>query len=127
MIHQIEKEETFDLIYQKIYNSHTHQESLIPDLKYQMRVIPDVCDCCQRFLMCMTLTPLHTHTPPYTHTHTQKLSDDLWNEKEETFDISKIPDVYDCCKYDAIHTQVLGVYVCVHVYVCVCVCVCVCV
>ena len=39
------------------------------------------------------------------HSRWKKLYDDLWDEKNETFDISKIPDVYDCCKYDAIHTQ----------------------
>ena len=32
------------------------------------------------------------------HTRWQKLYHDLWDSKEEGFDISKIPDVYDCCK-----------------------------
>ena len=32
------------------------------------------------------------------HTRWQKLYHDLWDSKEEVFDISKIPDVYDCCK-----------------------------
>ena len=35
----------------------------------------------------------------------EKLFNDLWDEKTEKFDISKIPDIYDCCKYDAIHNQ----------------------
>ena len=35
----------------------------------------------------------------------EKLFNDLWDAKEERFDMSKIPDVYDCCKYDAIHSQ----------------------
>jgi len=35
----------------------------------------------------------------------QKLDKDLFNRKKNKFDISKIPDVYDCVKYDAIHNQ----------------------
>ena len=34
-----------------------------------------------------------------------KLFKDLYSAKKGTFDISKIPDVYDCAKYDAIHNQ----------------------
>lgn len=30
---------------------------------------------------------------------------DIWTAKKGTYDISKIPDVYDCAKYDAIHNQ----------------------
>jgi inositol hexakisphosphate/diphosphoinositol-pentakisphosphate kinase len=33
----------------------------------------------------------------------QKLEKDFYNEKADTFDISKIPDIYDCIKYDLVH------------------------
>lgn len=43
------------------------------------------------------------------HSRWEKLYNDLWDDKKKAFDMSKIPDVYDCCKYDAIHTQrILG-------------------
>ena len=43
------------------------------------------------------------------HSRWEKLYNDLWDDKKKVFDMSKIPDVYDCCKYDAIHTQsILG-------------------
>lgn len=37
------------------------------------------------------------------HQRWKKLHEDIYNKKSESFDISKIPDVYDCTKYDAIH------------------------
>lgn len=33
----------------------------------------------------------------------RKLSKAFYNEKKNTFDISKVPDIYDSAKYDAIH------------------------
>ena len=39
------------------------------------------------------------------HARWMKLYKDLFSAKKGTFDISKIPDVYDCAKYDAIHNQ----------------------
>ena len=30
------------------------------------------------------------------------------NEKKQQFDISKVPDIYDSAKYDAIHNSELG-------------------
>eukprot|EP00802_Teleaulax_amphioxeia_P000868 Tamp_00869.p1 GENE.Tamp_00869~~Tamp_00869.p1 ORF type:complete len:472 (+),score=150.05 Tamp_00869:2456-3871(+) len=39
------------------------------------------------------------------HSRWEKLYTDLWSAKTEAFDMSKIPDIYDCCKYDAIHSQ----------------------
>jgi hypothetical protein len=38
----------------------------------------------------------------------RKLERTLYSKKENTFDISKIPDVYDSIKYDCIHNKHLG-------------------
>mmetsp|Transcript_25598 Transcript_25598/g.75672 ORF Transcript_25598/g.75672 Transcript_25598/m.75672 type:complete len:1449 (-) Transcript_25598:644-4990(-) len=35
----------------------------------------------------------------------KKLSKSFYDEKKERFDISKVPDIYDCAKYDAIHNR----------------------
>jgi inositol hexakisphosphate/diphosphoinositol-pentakisphosphate kinase len=35
----------------------------------------------------------------------QKLEKDFYNDKADTFDISKIPDIYDCIKYDLVHNS----------------------
>ena len=32
----------------------------------------------------------------------------FYNEKKQQFDISKVPDIYDSAKYDAIHNSELG-------------------
>ena len=37
------------------------------------------------------------------HTRWKKLEEDLFHGRKETFDISKVPDVYDAAKYDSIH------------------------
>ena len=37
------------------------------------------------------------------HTRWKKLEEDLFHGRKETFDISKVPDVYDAEKYDSIH------------------------
>jgi len=34
-----------------------------------------------------------------------KLVDSLYNPKTDEFDLSKIPDVYDCIKYDVLHNE----------------------
>jgi hypothetical protein len=33
----------------------------------------------------------------------RKLHKDFYNAKKDRFDLSKIPDIYDCIKYDALH------------------------
>ncbi|EFN57696.1 hypothetical protein CHLNCDRAFT_57228 [Chlorella variabilis] len=38
----------------------------------------------------------------------RKLAKAFYNEKKNQFDISKVPDIYDAAKYDAIHNQNLG-------------------
>lgn len=38
----------------------------------------------------------------------QKLLKSFFKEKKGTFDISKLPDIYDSAKYDAIHNDHLG-------------------
>jgi hypothetical protein len=38
----------------------------------------------------------------------RKLLKSFWSDKKSTFDISKIPDIYDSAKYDAIHNEHLG-------------------
>lgn len=38
----------------------------------------------------------------------RKLERALYSKKDDTFDISKIPDVYDSIKYDCIHNKHLG-------------------
>jgi hypothetical protein len=38
----------------------------------------------------------------------RKLLKSFWSDKKATFDISKIPDIYDSAKYDAIHNGHLG-------------------
>lgn len=35
----------------------------------------------------------------------RKLLKAFYNEKKNTFDISKVPDIYDSAKYDAIHNS----------------------
>lgn len=37
-----------------------------------------------------------------------KLLKSFYNEKKDRFDISKVPDIYDSAKYDAIHNAHLG-------------------
>ena len=38
----------------------------------------------------------------------KKLEQDLYHSRKERFDISKVPDVYDAAKYDAIHNEHLA-------------------
>ena len=38
----------------------------------------------------------------------RKLLKAFHNEKKQQFDISKVPDIYDSAKYDAIHNSELG-------------------
>ena len=38
----------------------------------------------------------------------RKLLKAFYNEKKNVFDISKVPDIYDSAKYDAIHNDHLG-------------------
>lgn len=38
----------------------------------------------------------------------RKLSRDFYKPKKDTFDLSKVPDVYDCIKYDTVHNAGLG-------------------
>jgi hypothetical protein len=40
--------------------------------------------------------------------HRRKLLKAFYNEKKQQFDISKVPDIYDSAKYDAIHNSELG-------------------
>jgi inositol hexakisphosphate/diphosphoinositol-pentakisphosphate kinase len=35
----------------------------------------------------------------------RKLLKSFYNEKKQQFDISKVPDIYDSAKYDAIHNS----------------------
>lgn len=39
----------------------------------------------------------------------KKLENDLYNQKKSKFDLSKIPDIYDCAKFDLIHNKELCV------------------
>ena len=38
----------------------------------------------------------------------KKLAEDLYHSRKDRFDISKVPDVYDAAKYDAIHNEHLA-------------------
>lgn len=38
----------------------------------------------------------------------RKLLKAFYSEKKQQFDISKVPDIYDSAKYDAIHNSELG-------------------
>ena len=38
----------------------------------------------------------------------RKLAKAFYSEKKGQFDISKVPDIYDSAKYDAIHNSELG-------------------
>ena len=38
----------------------------------------------------------------------RKLLKAFYNEKKKLYDISKVPDIYDSAKYDAIHNSHLG-------------------
>lgn len=35
----------------------------------------------------------------------EKLEKDLYNKKKDSFDVSKIPDIYDQLKYDIMHNS----------------------
>lgn len=35
----------------------------------------------------------------------RKLLRSFYNKKDDTFDISKVPDIYDSAKYDCIHNK----------------------
>lgn len=37
----------------------------------------------------------------------KKLENDLYSNKKNKFDLSKIPDIYDCAKFDLIHNKKL--------------------
>lgn len=41
------------------------------------------------------------------HARWDKLAKDFLNRKKRKFDISKIPDIYDCVKYDVLHNREL--------------------
>eukprot|EP00127_Corallochytrium_limacisporum_P000132 Clim_evm15s5 gene=Clim_evmTU15s5 len=38
----------------------------------------------------------------------EKLAFDFYNKRKDKFDVSKIPDIYDCVKYDEIHNHALN-------------------
>eukprot|EP00123_Amoebidium_parasiticum_P001100 comp12106_c0_seq1/m.6841 comp12106_c0_seq1/g.6841 ORF comp12106_c0_seq1/g.6841 comp12106_c0_seq1/m.6841 type:complete len:972 (-) comp12106_c0_seq1:73-2988(-) len=38
----------------------------------------------------------------------EKLEKDFYNKKKDKFDISKIPDIYDCIKYDCLHNYMMN-------------------
>jgi inositol hexakisphosphate/diphosphoinositol-pentakisphosphate kinase len=40
----------------------------------------------------------------------RKLLKAFYSEKKGQFDISKVPDIYDSAKYDAIHNSHLGLH-----------------
>lgn len=40
----------------------------------------------------------------------RKLLKAFYSEKKQQFDISKVPDIYDSAKYDAIHNSELGLH-----------------
>lgn len=40
--------------------------------------------------------------------HRRKLLKAFYSDKKQQFDISKVPDIYDSAKYDAIHNSELG-------------------
>jgi hypothetical protein len=35
----------------------------------------------------------------------RKLESDLWSKKKGKYDLSKLPDIYDCIKYDVLHNK----------------------
>eukprot|EP00897_Mesotaenium_endlicherianum_P011034 jgi/Mesen1/995/ME000120S00151 len=35
----------------------------------------------------------------------KKLDNDIYNERKDRYNISKVPDIYDSCKYDLLHNQ----------------------
>jgi inositol hexakisphosphate/diphosphoinositol-pentakisphosphate kinase len=41
------------------------------------------------------------------HSRWEKLLEDLYTEETKVYDTSKIPDIYDCAKYEAIHSLYL--------------------
>jgi len=42
------------------------------------------------------------------HRRWRKLEEDFFNVKKQRFDISKVPDIYDCIHYDMLHNQHLN-------------------
>ncbi len=48
---------------------------------------------------------------PYCSPRWHKLLKSFYSEKKDRFDISKVPDIYDSAKYDAIHNARLGLEV----------------
>lgn len=57
---------------------------LLPSIKARRRPVCTLAVCCCRW---------------------RKLLKSFYNEKKQQFDISKVPDIYDSAKYDAIHNS----------------------
>ncbi|KJE96389.1 histidine acid phosphatase domain containing 2A [Capsaspora owczarzaki ATCC 30864] len=52
------------------------------------------------------------------HKRWEKLLRDFFNKKKAKFDLSKIPDIYDCAKYDVLHNRHLSIKNMRELYIC---------
>ena len=55
-----------------------------------------------------TLVPAGGESFLLMHARWKKLEQDIYHPRKGRFDISKVPDVYDAAKYDAIHNSHLS-------------------
>ena len=64
-----------------------------------------LCSIHPAYISILCIVP-HAQHPA--HGRRRKLLKAFYNEKKKQFDISKVPDIYDSAKYDAIHNSELG-------------------
>eukprot|EP00656_Telonema_subtile_P050284 TRINITY_DN6475_c0_g1_i5.p1 TRINITY_DN6475_c0_g1~~TRINITY_DN6475_c0_g1_i5.p1 ORF type:complete len:745 (+),score=240.84 TRINITY_DN6475_c0_g1_i5:115-2349(+) len=80
-------------------------KELLRDVMLQVKAMKRVIKQLKRDWEQTSLFPplYHSETPTLFYARWKKLSDDFYDKSDDTYDISKIPDLYDNIKYDALH------------------------